>query len=564
MFEKIYLDPENRCFAELMSNNRRYTVPPFQRDYSWEDEQWEELWGDIEQMQQSQTQHFMGYLVLQTEDGKSFQIIDGQQRITTVSIVILAVLKTLQSLVDDQIAKEANRQRIEEYHRTYVVVFDSIALTTVPKLVLNRHNDQHFRAMVERLEVPARRRLTKTNRALNRAFEFFAKKVSQLGRDGRKLATLVEDIADGLLFTAITVKDDLNAYTVFETLNARGVHLATPDLLKNYLLSTFARHPAFSTEENLDDFAGRWQVIIEQLGETEFTSFLRSHRGMTDALPQKRELYKLLRREIDAAEKVIPYLRKLEDRAPVYAALQEPHDDFWREREGRYTQARPHLEVLKLFGIKTPLSLLMAGYEKFSPREFVKLLNCIAVLTLRYNVICDLATNEQERIYNSTANQLMKEGLSLQEVMDRLKPIYPHDAEVRQHFGDKSMPSRRSSKKIMFLLRAIETHLSGQAPQNLTLEHVLPYHPEDDWQAYFGRETYENAIDRLGNMALLSVQQNMGQEVFEQKRERLQASEYRINHHISEYPEWNMNCLADHQRWLAKQATAVWKISEYI
>ncbi len=137
MFEKIYLDPENRCFAEIMSSNRRYIVPPFQRDYSWEYEQWEELWEDIEQMQQSQTQHFMGYLVLQTEDGKSFQIIDGQQRITTVSIVVLAVLKTLQSLADGQIDKEANRQRIEEYKRTYVGVFDSIALTTSPKLVLN-------------------------------------------------------------------------------------------------------------------------------------------------------------------------------------------------------------------------------------------------------------------------------------------------------------------------------------------------------------------------------------------------------------------------------------------
>ena len=563
MFEKIYLDPENRCFAEIMSNNRRYVVPPFQRDYSWEDEQWAELWEDIEQMRQSQTQHFMGYLVLQTEDGKSFQIIDGQQRITTVSIIILTVLKTLQSLVDDQIDKEANRQRIEEYKRTYIGVFDSIALTTSPKLVLNRHNNHHFRAMAEKLEVPTRRRLIKTNRALNRAFEFFTNKLSQLGKDGRKLATLVGDIADGLLFTAITVRDDLNAYTVFETLNARGVHLATPDLLKNYLLSTFARHPAFSTDENFDDFAGRWQIIIEQLGEAEFTNFLRSHRGMTDPLPHKRELYKLLRREIDVAEKVIPYLGKLEDRAPVYAALQEPHDDFWKEREGRYTQAQPHLEVFKLFGIKTPLSLLMAGYEQFSPQEFIKLLHCIAVLTLRYNVICNLATNDQERIYNNTANQLMKEDLSLQEVMGMLRPIYPRDAEVRQHFGDKSMPSRRSSKKIMFLLRSIETHLSGQAPQNLTLEHVLPYNPGDDWQAYFGREVYENAIDRLGNMALLLGHQNMGQEVFAQKRERLQASEYHINRHIAEYSEWNMDCLAEHQKWLAKQATAVWKISEY-
>ena len=120
MFQKIYLDPQNRLFSEMMSNSRRYVVPPFQRDYSWEQEQWEELWQDIEQMRKSNTQHFMGYVVLQTEDERNFQIIDGQQRITTISLLILAVLKKLQALVDSDIDRESNRQRIEEYRRMYV------------------------------------------------------------------------------------------------------------------------------------------------------------------------------------------------------------------------------------------------------------------------------------------------------------------------------------------------------------------------------------------------------------------------------------------------------------
>ena len=564
MFTPIYLDPENRLFAEIMANSRRYAVPPFQRDYAWEEEQWEELWQDLAQMQQSKTQHFMGYLVLQTEDGRNFQIIDGQQRITTVSIIVLAVLKKLQSLVDSGIDEEANQQRIEEYKRTYVGVFDSVALTTTPKLKLNRHNDRHFRTMVERLEAPVRRKMTKTNRTLNQAFNFFVDKLSPLEKDGQQLAIFVEAIANGLLFTTIVVRDDLNAYTVFETLNARGVHLSTPDLLKNYLLSILASHPAFG-DANFDDFAERWQGIIEQLGETEFTNFLRSQRGMTDPLPQKGALYKTLKKEINAAAKVVPYLQRLEDQAPVYAALQEPHDDFWQEREGQYVETRPHLEILKLFGIKTPLSLLMAGYEKFSPSEFVRLLRHVGVLTIRYNVICGRIANQQEHIYNHTANQLIKENLSLHEVIRQLRPIYPHDAEVRSSFGNKSMSSRRSAKSIVFLLRSIERHLSGQEPAGpLTLEHVLPYNPDDDWQDYFGRETYESAIDRLGNMALLAKKQNMGQENFEQKRAILSNSPYRINQRIAQYSEWNMECLNEYQQWLARQAAAVWQIPEYL
>ena len=89
MFKKIYLDPENKTFAEVMSNGKSYAVPAFQRDYTWAEEQLDELWRDMQYIQAHKAQHFMGYLVLQSADNKFFQIIDGQQRITT-SVVIPA------------------------------------------------------------------------------------------------------------------------------------------------------------------------------------------------------------------------------------------------------------------------------------------------------------------------------------------------------------------------------------------------------------------------------------------------------------------------------------------
>ena len=107
-----------------------------------------------------------------------------------------------------------------------------------------------------------------------------------------------------------------------------------------------------------------------------------------------------------------------------------------------------------------------------------------------------------------------------------------------------------------------ETYISGQEPSlNLTLEHVLPYTPDDAWQASFGRDNHISAIDRLGNMALLPKQQNMSQEPFPEKQTRLRNSPYHINQHIAEYDSWNIEHVHDHQKWLAAQATAVWQIA---
>lgn len=562
-FAKIYLEPDNQLFSGVMSNRKRYIIPRFQRDYSWESEHWAELWEDIEQMRENKAQHFMGYLVFQTQDGKTFQVIDGQQRLITLSIVILAAIKKLKELVAAGNEPGANEQRIKIYQDAYIGVSDPVTLRTEPKLVLNRHNDWHFRSLVQNTATTRQRNLTATNRQLDRAFRFFDSRF-QSCPSGEAVAEILEAIEYGLLFTIITVQDDLNAYTVFETLNARGLRLSTPDLLKNYLLSVLANEPAYS-EGHFADFEEQWAGIIEQLGEFEFTNFLRSHRGMKERLVNKRDLFRVLRKDVNAPAGVLPYLEDVKKHAAVYAALQDHNDKFWSEEGGKYEGARQHLEVLNLFGIKTPLSLMMAGFERLmSPGDFISLLQQLAVVSIRYNVICNRGAKEQEGIYNDMANELMQgDHAKRGNLTDRLQAVYPDDASFSAAFAAKTMPSARSSKKILFLLRKIEPQLGGEEPSHtLTLEHVLPASPDDAWQERFGRNNYEDGINRLGNMALLPRKQNLGQEDFATKREVLGNSPYKINQHIAEYEEWNMDSLQDHQKWLARQAKTVWKITQ--
>ena len=560
-FAKVYLDPDNQLFSGVMSNRKRYIIPRFQRDYSWESEHWVELWEDIEQMRENKAQHFMGYLVFQTHDGKTFQVIDGQQRLITLSIVILTAIKKLKELVAAGNEPDANEQRIKIYQDAYIGVSDPVTLRTEPKLVLNRHNDAHFRSLVKNTATTRQRNLISTNRQLDRAFRFFDSRF-QSCQSGEAVAAILGDIEDGLLFTTITVQDDLNAYTVFETLNARGLRLSTPDLLKNYLLSVLANDPAYS-EGHFVDFEEQWAGIIEQLGEFEFTNFLRSHRGMKERLVNKRDLFRVLKKDVNAPARVLPYLEDVKKHAAVYAALQDHNDKFWLEEGGEYGQARQHLEVLNLFGIKTPLSLMMAGFEKLLWGGVIKLLQQLAVVSIRYNVICNKSAKDQESLYNDMANELMGEYLKHGNLTDSLQTVYPDDASFSAAFAAKTMPSARNSKKILFLLRKIEQQLRGdEPPPTLTLEHVLPASPDDAWQECFGRNNYEDGINRLGNIALLPSKQNLGQEDFATKREILGDSPYKINQHIAEYEEWNMDNLQDHQKWLAKQAKTVWKITQ--
>ena len=563
-FKKVYLDPENKTFAEVMSNGKSYAVPAFQRDYSWEEEQLDELWQDIQHIQERETQHFMGYLVLQSADDKFFQIIDGQQRITTITLIIIAILARFNALIEGDIEAEDNKRRKEETHKRYLGVFDVVTLATSPKLSLNRNNKDHFREIVDLpYGIPRARGIIATNRKLNKVFEFFCKKLSSYS--SKELAELIEALGDGLLFTAITVSDDLDAFLVFETLNARGIHLSAPDLLKNYLLSTL--NPGEKSHA-VEDFERLWSGTLEQLGETNFTAFLRSYEGMFSKLRHKKELYRYLKDCIRSETQVMPYVKSLKEHSSVYAALQNPDDSFWKEYgEGKYLECTEDLRVLRLFNIKTPLSLLMAAYRKYDVRHFNALVRLLAVVSVRYNVICQKSANEQEALYNAIANSVTSEnGLLFADLKKQLtNSVYPSDDEFFSAFARKTLPARKSPKKIIYLLKAISKHSGeGSLPvDNFTLEHVLPYNPTDKWQEYFGIDTYHEAIDRLANFALLPAGKNRraDRDDFAEKKAVLQESGLEINRQIAAYKDWNIDSINKHQKWLARQAKTVWKIN---
>lgn len=555
----MLMEPTNQTFQELIGNGVKYQVPRFQRDYAWDQEQWEDLWSDIETIK-DEHYHYMGYIVLQRKSQHDFEVIDGQQRLITLSLVVLAAMKNIQLLSNKGDAVNENNERLRVLTERYVGSKNPISLRVDSKLSLNRNNSNNFKSICSTLDAPNRRGQTHTNKLLNKCFKFFEAK--KMGDNGQEVAEFIERVTSGMIFTKIVVQDDLNAYKVFETLNARGVQLSTPDLLKNYIFSVVTKNNTI-TDEELNDLDESWSEIVSQLGENNFTDFIRYHHNFQASLVTKKDLFASVRKLATTPEKAYAYLRSLSKYAPIYASLLNPYDEWWANQDVTYRNVRRYLEGFELFNIKQPFTILMAAFYQFSADEFIRLCKYLYILAIRYNVICHFSPNEQESAYNQLAikihaNELVRASHVKNNALFR--KLYPSDDGFFNAFEFHKMPSKRSAKKIRFLLAEIEAYLGHETDQTkTTLEHICPYNPDEHWDDYFG-EGVNDIQDRLGNVVLLEKDE-LKRANFEQKKHAYLKAHYPLAQKVATYDHWNLQNLNAYQAWLSTKAVETWKIS---
>lgn len=558
----------NQTLRQLLGNGLTYHVPQFQRDYSWTQDDWENLWQDIQETLRpgGEPAHYMGYLVLQSQDARSFAVIDGQQRLTTLSLLALAVLKNLQELADAGTDSENNRRRMEQLRQSYIGYLDPVTLVPRTKLSLNRNNDAYYRDYLVPLQQLPQRGLRASEHLLRKAFEWFYRQVREeyaKERNGANLARYLDELSDKLFFTVINVTDELNAFKVFETLNARGVRLSPTDLLKNYLFSVV--HHESSHPQEIETLERRWEAMVGRLGGESFPDFLRAHWNSRRKFVREADLFKTIRTDTPDKGKVFSLLREMEQDIDLYVALSHPEDPLWTEDQ------RPYVRELRMYSVRQPWPLLLAAYRAFSLQGFTELLRACSIISLRYNVISGLITNEQERTYNGVAQRIAAGDLtSAAQTIRALAPIYVNDSTFQQNFAVKTLrtTSARNNRIALHILFAIETHLTGVRydAENLrySLEHILPENPGSNWPQ-FSDEQADAAVYRLGNFTLLDSKTNreLGNRSFAEKRIAYESSGFEITRRIAqENHDWNVERLAERQRWLARQATAIWRIGQ--
>ena len=560
------LNTGTASYLELIGNGRTYRVPPYQRDYAWTQQEWEDLWNDVIEMRgDPDGRHYMGALVVQTHGDREYFVIDGQQRLATISLLALAIIDKLRRMADAGADAEHNRQRATELRNRFIGEKDPASLVESSRLRLNETDDPFYQDYLVQLRPPLNPRgLSGSNALLWKCFRYFSQQIDELepgsGSQGEQIAKILsETVARRLLFILITVDDELNAYTLFETLNARGLDLTTTDLLKNYFFSKLR------ARADVDSLKRRWQTLIATVTLERFPDFLRYH--LLCELPRIRpqRLFKLVRERVGTPAETFRFVEALESRAELFAALADVNHGYWIDRPA----ARPFVRELNLFRTRQMTPVFFAAWGRFSDDDFVRLLKLAGVIAFRYSVVSGLNTNPLERVCHLAAKAVIDGAANRPgAVFAHLRPIYVDDDRFESDFGRWTVRTRGQRGRIArYVLARLETDAGERAvdleTDPATMEHVLPENPAGEWSEAFPPDRWEAAVDRLGNLTLLerTLNRKVGNASYPAKRAAYESSRYGMTREIADLApeEWTPALLEERQRRLAARAVRLWR-----
>ncbi|QIW16827.1 hypothetical protein A4G20_01705 [Pasteurellaceae bacterium RH1A] len=566
---------ENNSFSKLISDRAIFKIPKFQRDYSWSNTEWIELWEDIDTLLKEDDSHYMGYLVLQAVGKNTLNVIDGQQRITTLSLIILAAMKSLKKLIDKDIDKDNNQTRLNDIRNRFIGYQDNVTLINKNKLELNRNNNRYYKDyIVPILEELPKRNFNESEHLLRKAFLFFNDKIESVIKDkndkGAEIAKLVENIVENLFFTVITVTNELNAYKVFETLNSRGVKLSSTDLLKNYLFSIVDTPNSENASSEVEELEEKWNRIVNRLGNNNISDYLRVFWLSKYEFVRSMNLFKTIRGKIKSREDAFRLINDMDQNLDTYLLCVSP------EQEQHTSNNEPEIKaskLLKLFRIKQHYPIIMAAKRKFTEKEFQKTINYLSIIAFRYTVIGNQPHGDPEKIYFSIAQKIeygeLKKSIN---IAQDLKVYYLSDKNFTTSFENKLINTKdsKNNKIARYIYSEIEGKMGGNKldpdDNSITIEHILPQNPNDSWGNIKSNDR-EKYTYHIGNMILL--EKNLNKEAendsFERKIEIFRKSKFKQVSELvisleNDKRSWDGKSIEKRANALSKYAADIWKI----
>jgi hypothetical protein len=533
---------------------QQFIIPEYQRPYAWGDDQIDELWEDL--LGSLGSGHFMGSLVLNVEQEDAPQVIDGQQRLTTL-VVLLALIRDRYHDIGSQYAGQPDQLLLNSFAKgsqAFKLRSGDANWPVLRDFVLRSPADEQRKALTQLSS------LDKSVRTRNKRLVSNAKRLAKhlnnhilgTGNTETMLYRLEQHVRTGLEFVAIRVGNVADAFLLFETLNDRGLRLSAADLLKSHILSQIAKET--NDDSMTRDASTEWDALIASLGAVDVTRFLRHYLLMSRAKVRKDDVFDEFKKDVRAAGGLAS-LHRLRSYAVDYGRLMDPG-------KVEDPHARAALEAIHGQNSVTHFVLLLPALHHLDGPSFAKVCRMAEVLSFRW-VVCGLNAQELESNYAKTAQLLdTAAGDAVDEVLAHLRSVMPGSDAFQEGFRQVRMGVKYVTRYVLAAIeRALNPHGELKPSDEVHIEHILPRTRTEYWEARVpADEDYSDIAQRWGNLTLLhqAPNQQISNGPFATKRTLYASSDLRITREIAVLEEWDHEAIDMRQRWLAAIADQVW------
>lgn len=537
-------------FQPIIEGTKQYVVPLFQRPYSWDKKQWDVLWNDLIDLCENDEprNHFIGSIVTMPttsvpEGVAKYLLIDGQQRLTTIFILL--------TLLRDLAKSDGNTDLAEEINQT-MLVNPFKRGQDYAKLLPTQADREAFQHLILH-ELP------NEQTQVARCYQFFKRKIKS---GNVNIKALNKVITTRLSVVSIVLDPDDNPHLVFESLNAKGLTLTQADLIRNYF---FMR---IHTDEQETIYTKYWQPMQTAMGAGgNLTECIRHFMMRNGDLVKEGEVYFTLKNRVDRGDSgnALAALQEIAKFAAYYQKLIAPEYEI-------HLGIRRAIQRLNRLEVTTSYPFLLNCYDDYatgrlSADEFIHILQVIENYIVR-RFVCNVPTSHLNKMFPQLYSQALKQAPTL---LDGVRAAlqtrgYPKDNEFRARLVDAKLYGfgERAAKTRLILetLEAAHEH-KEQVPfdSQITIEHILPQTLTEWWQTHLGEDwqaDHELALHTLGNLTLTAYNTELSNDTFPKKQQRLGQSHFELNRHFQDIARWDRQAIETRSQKLADLALTVW------
>jgi uncharacterized protein with ParB-like and HNH nuclease domain len=557
---------ETKVDRFLGSNETAFAIPVYQRNYDWAKTQCAQLFKDILAVGADETQsgHFIGSIVYVHDDVhavaalQEFTIIDGQQRLTTLTLIYIAIYRHFLAA-----SEEREAQRI---YKTYLI---NEFAEDAEKLKL-KPTDNNKAALAQMMDPQEAVKVSGYSRLIEN-FRFFQSRI-----DASNVATVLKGLSK-LIFVNIALdRQKDNPQRIFESLNSTGLELSQADLIRNYILMGLPRR------EQEQVFRKFWEPIERnacnlEVNESRLSDFIRDYLTLKQKdIPNKGAVYAKFKERfpVPNSPELMEALIEIRDLSNVYARLLNP------SRETDAVIAR-ELGYIRTLEINVSYPFLMPVYRDFQAGvivrdEFTAVLQLVQTYVWR-RAILGLPTNALNKIFMGLYDRVELEDYltSVQRALMQRGGTqrFPRDPEVLAFLKEKDMYSMKGRTRTYFFDR-LENHNNREIVDvtvpGITIEHIFPQNPDTGWRNTVDEDDYaamgEQYRNTIGNLTLSGNNGRLGNKTFAEKRDMnhdggeqgYRFSRLWLNRDLQTLDDWNVAQVEVRAERIAQRFLEVW------